>query len=193
MKKRSEKFYCGRYMTVIIMLSLVFISGCLGTVFSTGSRDHSSMVIEGFEGNPDNCTKCHYAWAKRFDYHRGWDRYGYIFSGDGVVGNYDPWSTPSLNNMFQAYYATDWWDTPELYSWPADISEKIESLCMITRDRKIPEIPHSIQDIEGPVLIVSQKGGEYTSIQKAIDEAASGATVYVQPGVYHEVLVLKTA
>ncbi|MBN1292390.1 MAG: hypothetical protein JXB48_11170 [Candidatus Latescibacteria bacterium] len=191
MKIIREKYSVNCHLTVLIILSLVFISGCQGSMFRATSKNTGTMISEGFEGNPDNCTKCHYAWTKEFDYHRGWDRYGYIFGGDNVVGNYDPWYTSQLSNMFKAYYAGDWWDTPALYPWPDDVAGNIESLCLISRNGGVPEIPHSIEDIKGPVFVVTKQNGKYTSIQKAIDDAVPGATVFVHPGVYNEVLTLK--
>lgn len=175
--------------------SLIAISGCLRVLIrekhETGynsGESYGEAELSTFK--PDNCTQCHLAWTKQFDYYRGWDRYGYIYGDDQLVGFYDPWCFPSVKNTFQDYYTTDWWETPELYVWPDDIGEKVESLSVLYRDRDL-FIPKRIEEIEGPVHQVALTNAEYTSIQKAVDRAQPGSTVFVRSGEYHETVTLK--
>ncbi|MCE5250916.1 right-handed parallel beta-helix repeat-containing protein [bacterium] len=174
---------------IAVMVFTLIAGGCFGAMFRSRA---AKLPTDGFEGNPDNCTKCHLLWAHRFDYYRGWDRYGYIFEGTGLVkGFYDPWSSPSVDNMFEAYYATGWWNTPEINAWPADISGKVESLSILSWGRDRLRISTRLADIKGTVITVAQDGGDFKSIQQAIDAAQPGATVFVRPGVYNETLVLR--
>ncbi len=64
------------------LAAVVLVAGCFGaaTVNHTPGTIMRAVMADGLEGNPDNCTKCHYAWARRFEYYHGWDRYGYVFT-----------------------------------------------------------------------------------------------------------------
>jgi parallel beta-helix repeat protein len=56
-------------------------------------------------------------------------------------------------------------------------------------------VTHNLDDfsVEGSDIIVAKAGGNYTSIQAAIDNASVGDTIYVWAGIYYEnVLVNKT-
>ncbi|KAK7454400.1 pectinesterase [Colletotrichum acutatum] len=39
-------------------------------------------------------------------------------------------------------------------------------------------------------LVVAKSGGKYTSIQKAVDAASSGAVIFIQPGTYNEQVLI---
>lgn len=144
-------------------------------------------VQAGFEGMPDNCTRCHYAWAAKFDYFHGWDRYGYIYGDMPVAGYYDPWYEDDVENMEREYYATDWWESPEDYPWPANIEQRVRPLSVLSRPGGLPAIPGHREDITGPVIEVRSGG----NIQEAIDRAIPGTTVYLRAGTYNEPVVLK--
>ena len=180
-----------RFYTVLIIVSAGILSGCLSSVFHSPSTTLSRAVREEFEGEPDNCTKCHFLWTRRFDYYHGWDRYAYTFDGGSVSGFYDPWCRPSLNNLDRKYYASNWWDTPELFAWPKDIDKKAWSLSILSRGNGLTSIPESLEDIKGPVIVVAKENGDSKSIQAAIDRAEPGTTVFVRSDTYHEVLTLK--
>jgi hypothetical protein len=175
------------FSAVILMLVLA-VSGCVGALFS-GSAGRITVGDSVLQ--PDNCTKCHQAWTEKFDYYHGWDRYGYVFDGVATAGFYDAWNHPGVENTFRTYYATDWWESPELYPWSGDITEKAESISIISREGGIPVIPESREDIAGPVITVAKEGGDYAHIQKAIGKAKAGTTVFVRSGEYNEVITLK--
>lgn len=181
-----------RYYTALIITIIFTLSGCFGSKTLNKSTDvaQAPAAYDSSSFSPDNCTKCHIEWAERFDYISGWDRYGYIFDKD-IIGFYDPWSRPEVENRFQNYYATDWWESPELYVWPEDIAQKVESLSVLSRNNGLPKIPHRIEEIEGHFLVVDWGNGDFTGIQKAVDKALPGTTVFVRPGVYNEVITLK--
>ncbi len=177
--------------SLLILVILLAVSGCIGTLYRTRHLKTIEAVRDGFEGMPDNCTKCHFLWAKRFDYYRGWDRYGYLFDSKRIAGFFDPWSCPGIDNMFLTYYATDWWNTSEIDAWPEDIARKAESLSILSRGDGLPVIPASRSEIEGPVIVVAKENRDFTSIQQAINKAEPGTTVFVRPGVYNETIILK--
>lgn len=178
-----------RIVFYAVLLALtVAVCGCIGSFLANGGRP---IIVGNSVLQPDNCTKCHLAWAEKYDYYHGWDRYGYVFDGARTSGFYDPWNHPSVENTFRTYYATDWWETPELYPWAEDIAEKAESLSIISRPGGIPQIPKSIADISGPVITVGKESGDFTRIQKAVNKAASGTTVFVRSGEYNESVTLK--
>lgn len=177
----------GRLITVVLGAFLALSAGVgimLGPV--TGRA-----AVEPQAAGPDKCTRCHNAWSQAFDYYRGWDRYGCIFSGGEVIAPYDPWLFPKVRNTAREYYTAKWWDTPQLYAWPADIAERAFSMSVLA-DRHPLAASLSSQDTVGaPVLTVSLSGGAFDSIQKAVDAASPGTVVFVRPGVYHESVRLK--
>lgn len=61
-----------------VMGLLFTMSGCLG-IF--GGQRQAARPLPDYVSGPDKCSRCHDAWSKRFDYYRGWDRYGCIFDG----------------------------------------------------------------------------------------------------------------
>ncbi|MFC1651028.1 nitrous oxide reductase family maturation protein NosD [Candidatus Latescibacterota bacterium] len=174
--------------SAVLFAFVVVVSGCIGSIFanSGGQVTVGNSVLQ-----PDNCTKCHQTWAEKYDYYHGWDRYGYVFDGVRISGFYDSWSHPDVENTYRTYYSTDWWETPELYPWPEDIAEKAESMSVLSRPGGIPEIPASINDINGPVITVAKEDGDFKRIQKAVNKAKAGTTVFVRPGEYNEVIILK--
>ena len=182
-----------RFAILLLLGIIAIISGCIGAMLHPRQADLAQIMKDGFEGEPDNCTKCHFLWKHRFDYYHGWDRYGYLFDAKSVFGFYDPWCRPALNNTDRDYYASDWWDTPELhrYPWPADIDKTAKSLSILSKGNGLPSIPERREDIQGPVIVVAKENGEYATIQAAIDKAEPGTTVFVKPGTYNEVLTLK--
>ncbi|MFC1608223.1 nitrous oxide reductase family maturation protein NosD [Candidatus Latescibacterota bacterium] len=181
-----------RWISTGIIIGAVFmLSGCLGTLFQSGSPKLMKAVRDGFEGEPDNCTKCHFLWARRFDYYHGWDRYGYLFDGKTIPGQYDAWYYPGLTNLNQEYYTTDWWNTYDINAWPDDIAGQAESMSILSRGNGLPDIPKRLEDIRGRVLVVAKSGGDFTSIQDAIDKAQPGTTVFVKSGEYNETLTLR--
>ena len=74
-----------------ILCILVVSTGCLGirNLHKSGAAK-TTVVAAG----PDKCSRCHEAWSHAFDYYRGWDRYGGIFTGEEITGAYDPWFFP---------------------------------------------------------------------------------------------------
>jgi hypothetical protein len=184
--------------TVLVVSLIVLISGCLGAGIQrtrtgdTGAGDTFEVALhQGPAGDPDNCTKCHFAWAEKFEYYRGWDRYGYIFDDRSVIGYYDPWLYPDVKNMYQEYYATEWWNTGDQDVWPYDIAHKAESMSVLSRPGGLPAIPKSLGDITGTVIVVAKSGGDYKTIKKAVKKAKSGTTVFVREGEYNEAVTLK--
>lgn len=176
------------FASVAVLVLLVGASGCLG-VFGGAKKTTRSAESAAVYG-PDKCTRCHEAWSKRFDYYRGWDRYGCIFDGTEVTGYYDPWLFPEYRNTAREYYTGEWWDTPEVYAWPGDIANRVEPMSILSRGG-LPEIPSTPKAAGDKVLVVAPSGGDFDSIQKAVDSAESGATVFVKSGTYTETVILK--
>ncbi len=172
-----------------LLILVIGASGCLGLFGGSGRVTPSAAKLSTMNG-PDKCSSCHAAWAERFDYYRGWDRYGCIFDGTDVVGYYDPWLFPTIRNTAREYYASEWWDTADAYVWPGDIANRVESMSILSRGG-LPEIPDRPESVAGKVLVVAPSGGDYDSIQKAVNAAAPGATVFVKSGTYHEAVTLK--
>jgi hypothetical protein len=170
---------------------MVLVSGCIGMAGLSKQSDMKFMTADGTLCSPDNCTKCHLAWAERFEYFRGWDRYGYIFDRQMVPGYYDPWVHPEIENMFEVYYTTDWWESDESKVWPDTIAGMASDLSVCSRDSGMPSIPNSPDAITGPVIEVAPFGKKYTSIANAVKKAKSGTTVFVHAGEYNECIELK--
>lgn len=193
-----RRFFRGGFTAFIIISALVFVAGCLGlkrgAVKSgdTGFGDTFEVSMGDLKcPEPDNCTKCHFAWLQRFDYFHGWDRYGYVFSDRSVMGFYDPWSRPELANRYREYYETEWWKSAENNPWPGFVATRAESMSILSRPGGMPVIPRSQADIKGPVIVVAKSGGDYDSIGKAVKKANAGTTVFVRPGEYNETVALK--
>ena len=177
---------------------VVAVSDCFGAAArlsgsgDSGRGDTFEVALHDTpKGTPDNCTKCHYAWAERFDYYRGWDRYGYVFTDRTVVGFYDPWNRPGLTNEFDRYYFTDWWNTGGENPWPDDIAERAFEYSVLSRPGELPAIPRTPGDVNGAVIVVAKSGGDTDSIAKAVKRAKPGTTVFIRPGEYNETIVLK--
>ncbi|MFC1539165.1 nitrous oxide reductase family maturation protein NosD [Candidatus Latescibacterota bacterium] len=185
----SYKFKFTKWLYFLVFFVVAIVAGgCFTAFFTLGERP---VIVGNSVLEPDNCTKCHLAWAEKYDYYHGWDRYGYIFDGVRIAGFYDSWNHPVVENTYSTYYASDWWKSPELYPWPDDIAKKAESISVLSRPGGIPKIPERINDISGPVITVAKEGGDYISIQKAVNKAKAGTTVFVRPGEYNEVIKLK--
>ncbi|MFC1541284.1 nitrous oxide reductase family maturation protein NosD [Candidatus Latescibacterota bacterium] len=183
------KFKFKKWLIFLVFLVIVIVAGgCFSALFTSGERP---VIVGNSVLEPDNCTKCHLTWAEKYDYYHGWDRYGYIFDGVRIAGFYDSWNHPVVENTYSTYYATDWWESPELYPWPDDIAKKAESISILSRPGGIPKIPKRINDISGSVITVAKEGGDFTSIRKAVNKAKAGTTVFVRPGEYNEVITLK--
>ncbi len=177
-----------RAVAAIFLVLLVAASGCMG--FFGGRQQIAPPVTDFFSGQ-DKCTRCHDAWSRKYDYYRGWDRYGCIFDGAEVTGFYDPWLFPELRNTAREYYATEWWDVPDTYVWPNNIEHRAELLSALSQDG-LPEIPRFQEGLKGKSIVVSKTGdGDFESIQRAVDSADSGTVIFVKSGVYHETVVLK--
>ena len=179
----------------ILLIPIIFaavLAGCFGAahVGMNPEDPFRAVLKDGFEGDDDNCTKCHFTWARRFEYYRGWDRYGYVFDDRSVVGAYDPWNRPELENQFEAYYATDWWETEDLYVWDDDIDTRAPDMSVLA-GAGLPDIPRSLSDITDRALVVAPEGGEFRRIADAVKRARPGDTVFVRPGEYNETVVLK--
>ncbi len=175
------------------LAAVVLVAGCFGaaTVNHTPGTIMRAVMADGLEGNPDNCTKCHYAWARRFEYYHGWDRYGYVFTDRTVIGNDDPWLRPDIANTFETYYATDWWKSPELYPWPDNIAEIAPSMSILAHGG-LPAVPASPGEVQGGrALVVAPENAEFTRIGDAVNKAKPGDTVFVMPGTYNETVVLE--
>lgn len=181
------KFPVRGWHTATVFALLLAASGCAG-MFGGGSRAARTTVP--FSG-PDKCSRCHEAWAKRFDYYRGWDRYGCVFEGAAVTGWFDPWLFPSIRNTAREYYGSEWWDTPETYAWPGDIADRAESLSILSRGG-FPVNPASRDSLGGKAVVVSGDGDtEFTRIQQAVDAAPPGYAIFVKSGTYNETVTLR--
>lgn len=180
--------------SLAILAVFIIAAGCAGLVSrGAGPAYDIDMVMKDHkEGNPDNCSKCHAEWAERFDYFRGWDRYGYIYGDRTHIVAYDPWLEPDVHNVFRDYYATNWWESPENEPWPDDIAQRAMDRSILSRPDGFPNIPGKLEEIDGPVEIVDINDSRSSSIQAAIDRVRSGTTVFVRPGEYHETVRLKT-
>ena len=178
----------------IILFALIAAAGCAGLLTrGPGTMyDIEAVMSDHAEGNPDNCSKCHAEWAERFDYFRGWDRYGYIYGDRTLIAAFDPWLEPDVHNVFRDYYATGWWKSPDNEPWPGNITDSVMDMSIISHPSGFPDIPRKLGEIEGPVEIVDINDSNSSSIQAAVDRSGPGTTIYVRPGEYHEAVRLKT-
>jgi len=189
----------GPWLSALAVAALAMtLAGCFGASTAmrgsgdTGSGDTFEVAMgDMLTPGPDNCTKCHFAWALKFDYYRGWDRYGYIFDDRSWPGYYEPSAYPELNDLHTKYYQTEWWKdgTVDLNPWPDGILHSAEGLSVISRG--MPIIPKTLADISGPVIIVAKSGGDVKTIKKAVRKAKAGTTIFVKEGVYNECVELK--
>ncbi len=175
----------------VILIVTAALSGCIGAIAMKKTPDEGFMNADGTLCMPDNCTKCHKAWAEKFEYYRGWDRYGYFFGEKNSAGFYDPWTRPDVTNMYEVYYATDWWESTDLYVWPENIAETARGMSILEQPGALPDIPTSRKDIDGPVIVVAKNGGDYNTITQAVKQADAGTTVFVRPSEYEECVELK--
>lgn len=187
------RFSNGCRLAAVFILAAAVMAGCMGVLNSHKSLKPSAQAALNAPFAPDNCTKCHLAWSENFDYYRGWDRYGYFFpvKGDSTLtGWFDTWSAP-VENMSMMWYATSWWESPELNPWPKDIADKPMSYSVLSKESGLPAIPKAPSDVKGKTIVVDKTGGDYKTIGEAVAKAAAGTTVFVMPGEYNEVVVLK--
>jgi hypothetical protein len=173
----------------LIMGALVAVSACTGIIHPSGQGNTAVQQAAG----PDKCSKCHNAWSKAFDYYRGWDRYGPIFDGEEIVAPVDPWLFPKVRNTAREFYTSKWWDAPELYVWPTDIAQRAFSMSSLSGNRALSAAFAGQDTVGAHVLFVSAAGGgNYDTIQKAVDAASPGMVVFVREGTYHESVRLKS-
>jgi hypothetical protein len=179
----------GMIITGIVLFIFVMASGCLGIrgIHNKGA----AKTVEAAIG-PDKCSRCHVAWSHAFDYYRGWDRYGAIFSGEEITGTYDPWFFPKMKNTAREYYTTEWWNDRESYIWPNDIAERAFSMSILANKRRLSSLSANIDSIRTNVIVVSKAGNEdAVTIQGGIDKSEPGGSVIVRKGIYNETVMLR--
>lgn len=173
--------------------ALMVITGCGGILGGMNSSRLAAGIspddiYPGWEES-DRCTKCHMAWSWEYGYYRGWDRHGLIsdYSKVSPAGYKDPYGLDVPVNTFRDYYYTGWWQG----EWLADTGAA-EPDMHIDGYGRINDGTATPSDFGGRVIVADASGGgDFKTIQAAVDHADSGATVFVRPGTYMESITLK--
>ena len=182
--------------SIVQMLLVFIIIGCAGILGVSNSKKERDLRAGNIPSDlhpewvkADRCTKCHQTWSWEFGYYRGWDRHGFIsdFSKTSPFGYKDPYGLDVPYNPFVEYYYTDWWKVP----WLEKAAHFDPPMHFGGYDR-INDGTAKPGDFDEPVLVVDQSGkGDTKTIQKAVDKAAPGTTIFVRAGTYKESVVLK--
>ncbi len=181
----------------LILLLFILMCGCAGwfatnEIENTHEHDlrmgnvHGKMHPEW--SSSDRCTQCHMIWSWEYGYYRPWDRHGFIsdYNRTSPFAYCDPFDPDTPDNIRTEFYYTDWWKTPWFDRPVTEPAVRFDQFERVNDGTARPE------DFAGAIIVVSQDGsGDAASIQEGVDKAKFGETVFVNPGIYRERVVLK--